>query len=499
MPGTIVFKPLEANIVSKDKDLLGKMDPYLSFHLGGLKRVKTEVAKSGGQHPIWNDAVTVEVSDQTSLTVDLKDKDMLIDDKIGSFEVDLREVQSQGRVRKWYPIFRKNEPAGELLMEATFSGGQYGLNQGQYGTTQGLNQGQYGTSQGLNQGQYGTSQGVVLGQHGTSGLSQGQYGTSQGLSQGQYGTTQGLSQGQYGTTQGLNQGQYGTTQGLNQGQYGTTQGLSHGQYGTSQGLNQGQYGTTQGLSHGTSQGLSQGQYQGTTGHIGGTSHQGGHVITTPGTIISQTSQSYPVQSTTHTHTSHSGQYSGLQQGQYSGLQQGQYGGTSSQYGPNQLGGSGLQTTPLIGGGLPTTQLGGTPTQYSNIPQNQFSGVSGQQGGFPQTQSYGAPSSEQFAKEAILRGSDPLNTQQNYYHNAGLGGYGGNPQGQNLTQTPSFSGTDPLLYEGDKNRFSNPPQQIPYAGKNVETYGHKHGATTGTGAGNVNPNLNPNMNPSNRNY
>jgi len=444
MPGTIVFKPLEANIVSKDKDLLGKMDPYLSFHLGGLKRVKTEVAKSGGQHPIWNDAVTVEVSDQTSLTVDLKDKDMLIDDKIGSFEVDLREVQSQGRVRKWYPIFRKNEPAGELLMEATFSGGQYGLNQGQYGTTQGLNQGQYGTSQGLNQGQYGTSQGVVLGQHGTSGLSQGQYGTSQGL-------------------------------------------------------NQGQYGTTQGLSHGTSQGLSQGQYQGTTGHIGGTSHQGGHVITTPGTIISQTSQSYPVQSTTHTHTSHSGQYSGLQQGQYSGLQQGQYGGTSSQYGPNQLGGSGLQTTPLIGGGLPTTQLGGTPTQYSNIPQNQFSGVSGQQGGFPQTQSYGAPSSEQFAKEAILRGSDPLNTQQNYYHNAGLGGYGGNPQGQNLTQTPSFSGTDPLLYEGDKNRFSNPPQQIPYAGKNVETYGHKHGATTGTGAGNVNPNLNPNMNPSNRNY
>jgi len=476
MPGTIVFKPLEANIVSKDKDIIGKMDPYLSFHLGGLKRVKTEIAKSGGQHPIWNDAVTVEVSDQTSLTVDLKDKDMLIDDKIGSFEVDLREVQSQGRVRKWYPIFRKNEPAGELLMEATFSGGQFGMGQGQYGTTQGLSQGQYGTAQG----------GVV-----------GQYGTSQGLSQGQYGTTQGLSQGQYGTSQGFTQGQYGTTQGLSQGQYGTTQGLTQGQYGTSQG---------QHLSKGTT---------------GGVYGQGGNVITTPGTVISHTSQSYPVQSTTHT----SSQYTGLQQGQYGGTSygSGQHGSLpQSQYGTTQLGGSGLQTTQLGGSGLPTTQLGGSglpttqlggsglpttqlggvPNQYSNIPQNQFSGVSGQYGGFPQTQSYGAPSTEQFAKEAILRGSDPLNTQQNYYHNAGLGGYGGHPHGQNLTQTPSFSGTDPLLYEGDKNRFSNPPQQIPYAGKNVETYGLKHhGATTGTGtgAGSVNPNLNPNANPSNQYY
>jgi len=88
----------------------------------------------------------------------------------------------------------------------------------------------------------------------------------------------------------------------------------------------------------------------------------------------------------------------------------------------------------------------------------------------------------------LRGSDPLNTQQNYYYNAGQGGYGGVGGQQNLTQTPSFSGTDPLLYEGDKNRFSNPPQQVPYGSKNVETYGHKHGKQ---GTGPVNPSSNPN--------
>jgi len=402
MPGTIVFKPIEANIVSKDKDILGKMDPYLSFHLGGLKRVKGEVAKSGGQHPIWNDAITVEVSDQTSLTVDLKDKDMLIDDKIASFEVDLREVQSQGRVRKWYPIFRKSEPAGELLMEATFSGGS-----GQFGT--GLSQGQYA---------------------GIGGLSQGsQYGT--GLSQGQYGST-GLTQGQYGST-GLPQGQYGST-GLTQGQY-----SSQGQYGLSQG-------------QGT-------HYAGgfTGSNIYG---QSGNVITTPGTVISHTSTSYPVQTT---------------QPQYkSGLQQGtQYSGT--QY----------SAAPL--GGLQQGQYGSLPQgQYGTLPQSQYGGLqSGQYGGLPQGQG-SQVSTEQFAKEALLRGSDPLNTQQNYYYNMGQGGYGYGAH-QNLTQTPSFSGTDPLLYEGDKNRFSNPPQQVPYGKKNVEEYGIKHShGTHGT-----NPSSNPN--------
>jgi hypothetical protein len=445
MPGTIIFKPIEANIISKDKDVLGKMDPYLSFHLGGLKRVKGEVAKSGGQHPIWNDAITVEVSDQNSLTVDLKDKDMLIDDKIATFEVDLREVQSQGRVRKWYPIFRKSEPAGELLMEATFSGGS-----GQFGT--GLNQGQYAGVGGLSQGQ-----------------GQGQYGT--GLNQGQYGT--GLSQGQGYSATGMSQGT-----GLNQGQYGTTTGLSQGQYGT--GLSQGQYGT----------GLSQGQGYSASGFAGSNIYgQGGNVITTPGTVITHTSTSYPGETTKSSYTETKYTSSGLQQGtHYSSGTQYTSGGLQQ--------GSNYSALPL-GGLQQGTQFGSLQQgQYGSLPQSQFGSLqSGQYGGLQQGQGYGSHiSTEQFAKEALLRGSDPLNTRQNEYYNLGQGGlsqggYGHGPQ-QNLTQTPSFSGTDPLLYEGDKNRFSNPPQQVPYKGKTVENYGHhgKHG-TQGTAP--INPSSNPN--------
>lgn len=466
MPGTIVFKPIEANIISKDKDVLGKMDPYLSFHLGGLKRVKGEVAKSGGQHPIWNDAITVEVSDQSSLTVDLKDKDMLIDDKIASFEVDLREVQSQGRVRKWYPIFRKSEPAGELLMEATFSGGMggqfgTGLNQGQYAGVGGLSQGQYGT--GLNQGQYST------------GLSQGQGYSATGVTQGQGYSTTGLSQGQGYSTTGLSQGQYGTTTGLSQGQGYSATGVSQGQYGSTTGLNQGQYGTTTGLT--------QGQGYSASGSTGSSIYgQSGNVITTPGTVISQTSTSYPVQQGTQQYKS-----GGLQQGtQFTsgGLQQGtqypsgglQQGGT--QYSAVPLGS--LQQGQYGTSNLPQGQFGtgNLPQgQYGSLPQGQIGGL--QSGGFPQGQGYGSQgsqiSSEQFAKEALLRGSDPLNTRQNEVYNLGQAGYGGyGVPHQNLTQTPSFSGTDPLLYEGDKNRFSNPPQQVPYKGKTIEEYGHRHG-------------------------
>jgi len=399
MPGTIIFRPLEANIVSKDKDLIGKMDPYLSFHLGGLSKVKSQVATSGGQHPIWNDTVTVEVTNQTSLTVDLKDKDMLIDDKIGSFEVDLREVEAQGQVRKWYPIFHKNEPAGELLMEASFNGGfgQQGLGQ-----------------QGLGQ------QGFVQGGHVQQGLGQQGYG-QQGLVQGQ-----GLTQG--GVHQGYNQS-------LNPS------------------LNPG------------------------AALVGGLHSQPTYPVT--GTVIDHHSTTFPVQ-TTHSTTIPQNQFVG-QQGHLGGVQQGQFVGQQGQYVGQQGHLGGVQQGHL--GGVQQGQYIGQPQgQFIGQPQGQFGGLpQGQFGGIQQGQ---APSATQFGTEAIMRGADPLNTQQNYIHNAtqAYGGLGG--QGQNLNQTHQHSGTDPLLYEGDKNRFSNPAEQVAYGVKG----GHNVHTTEGTNAFNPNAKL-----------
>jgi len=227
MPGTIVFKPIEANLSGKDKDLFGKMDPYCLFHVG-LHTVKGQVCKSGGHHPVWNDEIPLEIKDQTTCIVDVKDKDMLTDDKIGSFEIDLREIETKGQVKKWYPIFDKDKPMGEILLEA-FCAGTRGFQQ------QGLPQqgfSQQGLSQGYQQNlpQQGLSQ---------QGLGQGSYQQNlpqQGFSQGyqQSFPQQGLSQ------QGLGQGSYQQNlpqQGLSQGyqQNLPQQGLSQ------QGLGQGSY------------------------------------------------------------------------------------------------------------------------------------------------------------------------------------------------------------------------------------------------------------------
>jgi len=185
MPGTIIFKPIEANITSKDKDILGKMDPYCLFHVGH-HRVKGQVCKSGGNHPVWNDEITVDATNQTTCTVDVKDKDMLIDEKLGTFEVDLREIEAKGQVRKWYPLFHKNKPTGEVLLEAFCSGANYK---------------QSGLSQPISQG---------IPQQGLSQQSFPQPGFNQGMSQQSFtqpGFNQGLSQQSF-TQPGFNQGYY---------------------------------------------------------------------------------------------------------------------------------------------------------------------------------------------------------------------------------------------------------------------------------------------------
>ena len=129
MPGTVVFKPIEANI-THNTELIGKMDPYCLFHVGNQK-IKGQVCRKGGKHPQWEDSITIPITNQPTCVVDLKDKDIIHDDKIGTFEVDLREVETQGRLKKWYPLFYKEKPAGEILIEAIYAGDSTaGISQG---------------------------------------------------------------------------------------------------------------------------------------------------------------------------------------------------------------------------------------------------------------------------------------------------------------------------------------------------------------------------------
>jgi len=135
MPGTITFRPIEANL-THNTDLIGKMNPYCAFIVGD-SIFKGQVCKHGGKHPQWNDAVTVPVSNQNQVIVELMDKDRFSrDDNIGSFLLNLNELSQSGQSSRWYPLTYKNKPAGEILLETSFSGdlgfGQSGLKQTGY-------------------------------------------------------------------------------------------------------------------------------------------------------------------------------------------------------------------------------------------------------------------------------------------------------------------------------------------------------------------------------
>jgi len=122
MPGTIVFKPIEANLVH-NTDFITKMNPYCTFIVDG-KRFNSLVCKKGGKHPHWSDSVSVPVPMDSRITVELMDKDRITkDDTIGSFTIDLPELQNTGgQSSKWYPLQYKNKPAGEILLETALMG-----------------------------------------------------------------------------------------------------------------------------------------------------------------------------------------------------------------------------------------------------------------------------------------------------------------------------------------------------------------------------------------
>jgi len=119
MPGTFIVKPIEANL-THNTDLLGRMNPYCSVVVGNT-RIKGQICKKGGKHPHWNDSITVPATGESKVLVELMDKDKIThDDHIGSFELDLNEVQSIGQISKWYPLTYKNKTAGEILLETVY-------------------------------------------------------------------------------------------------------------------------------------------------------------------------------------------------------------------------------------------------------------------------------------------------------------------------------------------------------------------------------------------
>jgi len=121
MPGTITLKPIEANFHSFE-DEPSKGTPYCLFTMG-TQRVQGKGCERGGRNPHWNDSVTLKMhNNQPSCLVELKQDEIVsLNKEIGTFEVDLSEIESQGKLKKWYPFFSQDKLTGEILMEAIFT------------------------------------------------------------------------------------------------------------------------------------------------------------------------------------------------------------------------------------------------------------------------------------------------------------------------------------------------------------------------------------------
>jgi len=119
MPGTIIFKPIQANLTHNTSHIV-EMDPYCQITLGS-KQVKGEACHRGGKSPHWNDCITLQTIEEPKCLIEIKDKGTLMSDSdIGSCEIDLKEIEKQGQVLRWYTLQFNEKPAGEILLEATF-------------------------------------------------------------------------------------------------------------------------------------------------------------------------------------------------------------------------------------------------------------------------------------------------------------------------------------------------------------------------------------------
>jgi len=119
MSGTLVFKPLEAKL-THDTEFLGRMDPYVKVLIGD-KKAHGKVCKDGGKHPKWNDAFSVQRAFEPVCYLEVRDEDTFKDDTIGVGEIDLNQILPGQVSARWYPLYYKQKPAGEILIEIIFT------------------------------------------------------------------------------------------------------------------------------------------------------------------------------------------------------------------------------------------------------------------------------------------------------------------------------------------------------------------------------------------
>jgi len=116
MPGTIIIRPIQAKLEIND-GLIKKLDPYCIAVIGNTV-AKSSVCKKGGKTPQWQDSLILSHADEPYCFLQVKDRNILKDRKLGSCTIDLEDTLSSVFSQRWYELYDHERPVGEILIEA---------------------------------------------------------------------------------------------------------------------------------------------------------------------------------------------------------------------------------------------------------------------------------------------------------------------------------------------------------------------------------------------
>ncbi|KAI8365161.1 C2 domain-containing protein [Blakeslea trispora] len=102
------------------KAVVGKQDPFVIFRIGEtVERTKTDLR--GGQHPVWDDQVTLPIPEKKDkVVVQVYDEDGKRQELISECELDISKVLADGEDDDWFELQYRGKPAGEIYLELTF-------------------------------------------------------------------------------------------------------------------------------------------------------------------------------------------------------------------------------------------------------------------------------------------------------------------------------------------------------------------------------------------
>lgn len=127
--------------ISRDPNFILKMDPYCVIRTNNAE-TRTSVVPSGGKHPIWNEAFSLDVSNDRFIDIFIFDQETVgKDNAIAQTVIDLSQFENQtGIVSNAFSLSYRGRACGQLFVEFNFGRQSTNLNNSGLGTNVGHSQ-----------------------------------------------------------------------------------------------------------------------------------------------------------------------------------------------------------------------------------------------------------------------------------------------------------------------------------------------------------------------